>query len=62
MHLPDPTPDNQVETTFSPDGDGTLMTIRMTLPSAEVRSQMLSTGMAGGMEASYVRLESLLPL
>jgi hypothetical protein len=38
------------------------MTIRMTLPDAATRAQMLSTGMAGGMEASYVRLESLLPL
>ena len=25
MHLPDPTPDNHVETTFEPDGSGTLM-------------------------------------
>jgi uncharacterized protein YndB with AHSA1/START domain len=62
MHLPDPTPDNRVETTFEPDADGTLMTLRMTLPDSETRAQMLSTGMAGGMEASYVRLESLLPL
>src|SRR5436309_1175468 len=29
MHLPDPTPDNHVETRFEPDGSGTLMTIRM---------------------------------
>jgi uncharacterized protein YndB with AHSA1/START domain len=62
MHLPDPTPDNHIQTTFEPDADGTLMTIRMTLPDSETRAQMLSTGMAGGMEASYVRLESLLPL
>ena len=61
MHLPDPTPDCRGETTFEPDGDGTLMTIRITAQSAEVRAQMLSTGMAGGMEASYARLESLLP-
>jgi uncharacterized protein YndB with AHSA1/START domain len=62
MHLPDPTPDNRIETTFQPDGDGTLMTIRMTLPDTQTRAQMLSSGMEGGMEASYVRLESLLPL
>lgn len=61
MHLPDPTPDNHVETTFQPDGDGTLMTMRMTLPNAETRAQMLATGMEHGMEASYVRLEALLP-
>ncbi len=60
MHLPDPTPDNTVETTFEADGDGTLMTIRMMLPDAETRRQMLSTGMEHGMEASYVRLEGLL--
>jgi uncharacterized protein YndB with AHSA1/START domain len=59
MHLPDPTPDNHVVTTFAPDGDGTLMTMRMTLPDAAVRSAMLATGMADGMEASYARLESL---
>ena len=60
MHLPDPTPDNHVETIFAPDGKGTLMTMRMTLPSAEVRAAMLATGMEHGMEASYVRLEGML--
>jgi uncharacterized protein YndB with AHSA1/START domain len=60
MHLPDPTPDNHVETTFSPDGSGTLMLMRMTLPDAEVRAAMLATGMADGMEASYARLENKL--
>jgi len=59
MHLPDPTPDNHVETRFEPDGDGTLMTMRMTLPDPETRAQMLATGMERGMEASYVRLESM---
>lgn len=60
MHLPDPTPDNHVETTFEADGDGTLMTVRMTLPDAETRAAMLATGMEHGMEASYARLESLI--
>ena len=60
MHLPDPTPDNHVETRFAADGAGTLMTLRMTLPSAEVREQMLATGMEHGMEASYARLEGIL--
>jgi hypothetical protein len=59
MHLPDPTPDNHIETTFVPDGPGTLMTMRMTLPDAQTRAMMLSTGMEQGMETSYVRLESL---
>src|SRR6202045_2005369 len=59
MHLPDPTPDNQVETRLEPDGAGTLMTLRMTLPDAETRAAMLATGMEHGMEASYVRLEGM---
>jgi uncharacterized protein YndB with AHSA1/START domain len=57
LHLPDPTPDNHVETTFEPDGDGTSMTMRMTLPDAGTRAGMPATGMERGMEASYVRLE-----
>jgi uncharacterized protein YndB with AHSA1/START domain len=60
MHLPKPTPDNHVETTFEPDGNGTVMTIRMTLPDAETRKGMLTSGMEHGMEASYVRLEKML--
>ena len=57
MHLPDPTPDNHVETIFAKDGTGTIMTMRMTLPNAETRAAMLASGMEHGMEASYVRLE-----
>lgn len=60
MHLPDPTPDNHVETTFEPDGPGTLMTMRMTLPDPQTRAAMLSTGMERGMEDSYVRLEKMI--
>jgi uncharacterized protein YndB with AHSA1/START domain len=60
MHLPDPTPDNHVETTFEPDGAGTLMTMRMTLPDADTRAAMLASGMEHGMEASYVRLEAMI--
>ena len=60
MHLPDPTPDNHVETTFEPDGDGTLMTLRMTLPDGATRAAMLATGMETGMEVSYARLDALL--
>jgi uncharacterized protein YndB with AHSA1/START domain len=58
MHLPDPTPDNRVETTFVADGDGTLMTMRMTLPDRATREAMLASGMEHGMEASYQRLEA----
>jgi uncharacterized protein YndB with AHSA1/START domain len=60
MHLPDPTPDNHVETRFDPDGDGTLLTVRMTLPDAQTREAMLATGMEHGMEASYVRLDGMI--
>ena len=57
MHMPDPTPDNHIVTTFVADGTGTLMTMRMSLPDAETRKAMLSSGMEHGMEASYARLE-----
>jgi uncharacterized protein YndB with AHSA1/START domain len=59
MHMPDPTPDNRVVTTFVADGSGTLMTMRMSLPDAATRKSMLATGMQRGMEASYARLERL---
>jgi uncharacterized protein YndB with AHSA1/START domain len=59
MHLPDPTPDNHIETLFENDGSGgTVMIMRMTLPDPETRKQMLGTGMEHGMEDSYVRLEN----
>lgn len=58
MHLPEPTPDNHIETRFEVDGKGTFMTMKMTLPDAETRAAMLATGMEHGMEASYARFES----
>jgi uncharacterized protein YndB with AHSA1/START domain len=60
MHMPDATPDNHVETRFAADGQGTLMTMRMTLPDAATREAMLATGMDQGMEASYQRMEKVL--
>ena len=59
MHLPDPTQDNHVETTFDRDGEGTSLTIRMTLPDEQTRANMLASGMERGMEASYLRLEEM---
>jgi len=59
MHLPDPTPDNHVVTTFAANDGGTLLTLRMTLPDAESRTAMLATGMEEGMEASYARIDPL---
>lgn len=60
MHLPDPTPDNHVETRFEADGAGTLMVMKMTLPDSATREAMLATGMEHGMEAGYVRLEEMM--
>jgi uncharacterized protein YndB with AHSA1/START domain len=60
MFLPDPTPDNRVETRFEPDGGGTRMTMTMTLPDKATREAMLATGMADGMERSYQRLETVI--
>ncbi|MDP9126537.1 MAG: SRPBCC domain-containing protein [Pseudomonadota bacterium] len=62
MFLPQQTPDNRIETRFEADGDGTLLTMRMTLPDEQTRTQMLASGMEHGMEDSYVRLEGLLPV
>ena len=60
MHLPQPTPDNHVETRFEQDATGTLMTMRMSSPDAETRAAMLATGMEHGVEARYVRLEAMI--
>ncbi len=59
MHLPDPTPENLIETLFEPDGSGTLMIQTMTLPDADSVETMLATGMTEGMELSYARFETL---
>ncbi len=59
MFLPDATPDNHIETRFEPEGKGTLMTMRMTLPDGQTRAAMLATGMERGMEASYARLDRM---
>ena len=60
MYLPDPTPDNNVETLFKADGGGTLLVMTMTLPDAATRKAMLDTGMADGMEVSYDKLDDML--
>jgi uncharacterized protein YndB with AHSA1/START domain len=46
------------ELTLTPVETGTLMTLVITYPSAEVRDLVLGTGMVDGMEKSYARLES----
>lgn len=54
------TPDVVNELTLTEVEGGTLLSLVITYPSAEVRDTVLSTGMTEGMEASYARLESLL--
>jgi uncharacterized protein YndB with AHSA1/START domain len=45
------------EMTLTALPEGTLMTIVVTYPNAEMRDMILGTGMTGGMETSYQRLE-----
>lgn len=45
------------ELTLIPVDGGTLLTIVITYPNAEVRDMVLGTGMVDGMETSYARLE-----
>lgn len=45
------------EMTLTPVTGGTLLSLLITYPSAEVRDMVLATGMTGGMETSYARLE-----
>jgi uncharacterized protein YndB with AHSA1/START domain len=46
------------EMTLTPVEGGTLLSIVITYPSAEMRDMVLGTGMVGGMETSYARLET----
>ena len=61
MHLPDPTPDNHITSTFAPDGTGTLLTLVMRMDSAEAMEAMIATGMTDGMEVTYARIDELEP-
>jgi len=45
------------ELTLTPVGAGTLLTLIITYPNAELRDLVLGSGMTAGMERSYVRLE-----
>lgn len=59
MHLPDPTPENRVETLFRAEGGGTRMTMTMQVADAATMEAMIATGMTDGMESSYQRLDRL---
>lgn len=53
-------PGNVNEMTLTPRQGGTLLSLVITFPSAEVRDAVLGTGMVDGMETSYGRLEDML--
>jgi uncharacterized protein YndB with AHSA1/START domain len=55
--IPDNAPETVNEMTLTAVGSGTLLAIVITYPDAETRDLVLGTGMVGGMEASYARLE-----
>lgn len=48
------------ELTLTPVQGGTLLSLVITYANAEMRDAVLATGMTGGMETSYARLEGLL--
>jgi uncharacterized protein YndB with AHSA1/START domain len=48
------------EMTLTSRDDGTLLSVVITYPSADVRDIVLGTGMVDGVEASYARLEDVL--
>lgn len=50
-------PGSRNELTLVAVPSGTLLSILITYPSREVREMVLGTGMTGGMESSYARLE-----
>ena len=56
--IPDDAPGTTNELTLTPTDGGTLLTLVITYPDAQTRDIVLGTGMVGGMEASYARLES----
>ncbi|WP_291380297.1 SRPBCC family protein [Demequina sp.] len=53
-------PSTTNEMTLTPVADGTLVSVVITYPNAEVRDMVLGTGMTDGMETSYARLEAQL--
>ncbi len=53
-------PSSTNELTLTAVEKGTLLSILITFPDAEIRDNVLATGMTDGMETSYARLESLI--
>ena len=60
MHLPEPTPENQIETRFDDDGQGgTNLTMTMTLPDAQAADDLTASGMSDGLSGCYHMLDAL---
>ncbi|HET8604590.1 MAG TPA: SRPBCC family protein [Marmoricola sp.] len=55
--IPDVAPGAVNELTLTPVEGGTLLSLVITYPDAQTRDIVLGTGMVGGMETSYARLE-----
>jgi uncharacterized protein YndB with AHSA1/START domain len=55
--IPDDTPETVNEMTLTAVEGGTLLSFVIVYPNAEIRDAALGTGMVGGMETSYARLE-----
>jgi uncharacterized protein YndB with AHSA1/START domain len=53
-------PEARVTTVFAESGGKTTITLTMRYASKEVRDRVLETGMTGGMDVSFVRLDQLL--
>lgn len=53
-------PSTTNELTLTPAESGTLVSLVITYPDVTLRDTVLGTGMVGGMETSYARLESIL--
>ena len=58
--IPEDAPSTLNELTLTPVAGGTLLALVITYPDAATRDLVLGTGMVGGMETSYARLEEIL--
>ncbi len=60
MHLPEPQPENLIETRFADDGQGgTNMTMTMTLPDAQAAADLATSGMSDSLSGCYRLLDAL---
>ncbi len=58
--IPEDAPGTLNELTLTPVEGGTLLALVITYPDAATRDAVVGTGMVGGVEASYARLEGIL--